>query len=373
MKKIYILFAIFTLLMGVSFVFMQNKTVCAESPQDIVILAYDKNDHLFESNIFANNSFVLDYSAMEDDFVVTFKSNAVSGAAQWYKNNEAIPFKNEYLFTLYKNTNDASQLILVGDSKYSFSLTDESGTNSIDISFRVTDTTDSRALLFTTNFPTTDITADSPKVTLSALLPTTKPHSTYFYLKTPNSNEFIKISKEPSDTCEFRPSEIINSSSGFGTYSFMAISTENISNSKVKTHYSKVINYTASVGVIDMEQISINQTVVKNTKARVEAFLFSLSGANNINTNLVYWYVGNTLMGTGADFIYESPSTEPYRITAKYAISSDNLQELDSVRVEPQTTGTGLLLLYVGIGVAFVSILFTITLVITNKRRDNAW
>ena len=373
MKKFIFIFIIFTFICSF-FVFKEINSVYADNnqPNNISVFALDKDDQPLDTSIFYNNVLSVDYASLDDDFKVTFVTNAISGAAQWKKNDVAMEYQNEYQLTLYKTTSNKLQLILVGETRYSFVLIEDGEEQSIDIIVRITDETDARKIIFNTTLNPQQISNNTPTIYFTALLPSTKSHTITYYVKTPNANEYRAL-QSSSNVYEFNPSKFINSKNGYGLYSFMAMSVETLSSIKTKIHYSQTFNYTASVDTIDVERITISSEIVQNTRARVEACKFTLNNANNIDYNLVHWYIGEKLYCVGSSFVYEPVSTDAYRVVAKYATSSDILTELDSLRIEPQTTGTNLLILYVGIGVAVISLFFAISIIITNKRRDIAW
>lgn len=373
MKKICVLTAIFAFLLCSGLLLLNKKDAAAE-PASISITALDKNGNAFDNTVFNNNVLSIDYADMDDNFKVTFRTNATSGAAQWKKDNVALSFQNEYELSLFKTTSNAEQLLLVGDSKYTFLLSNGADTMSVDVNVKITDKTSIRKLLFFSTLSIEEITHNSPAITLKALLPTTKPYTVTYFIKTPNSNEYIPQESTTANTFVFTPSTMINSNNGYGTYGFMASAVENVSNRDTLLHHSNAISYKAKLDSIDIADVTIEYTVIENTRARVEAGKFILAGIDDLDISLIQWYVGdNILCGVGAEFIYEPTNTDPYRVIAKYATSDQALTKLAEIKIEPQTTGTSLLILYVAGGIAIISIFFTISIIITNKRRDVAW
>ena len=369
MKKITFLFAVFLLFSGINMALVNSLNSYADSPGQISITAYDKNNHQLENTVFANNTLSLDYGNLEDDFRVTFRTNATNGIAQWKRNDVSLNLP-EYQLTLYKNTTNELQLLLVGDCKYTFVLSNGQDEQSVDINVRITDLQEARKVLFVSSLTPQTISENTPEINFTALLPTTKSYSVTYYVKTPNSNDYALMTG-----ASFNPENMVNGINGFGTYSFMAVAEESVSKTKTKIHYSNAINYSTSEITIDVDRITIVSEIVENTRARVEASRFSLTGASNLNYDLVQWYIGDsaTPSAVGREFVYEPNTTDAYKVTAKYATTKEALTELDSVRIEPQATGTNLLILYVSAGVIGLSVIFAITIIITNKRRDIAW
>lgn len=367
MKKTFFIFSLFLGIFGAFFMLQSNPCAYADNETISVVARNGYGQTL----TLTNNSFFTDYGSLEDDFSITLDAQVTSGIMQWKKGN--VVLSNEKSLTLYKSTQNTDNLLLVGNTIYTFTVTSEEHTSEVRVQISVTDNDNSMDLIFSRdNESVTTVTKASPSITFKSILPTAKSHTINFYLKVPNQSEYSIVSENTS-TYTFDPSKVLNNENGFGNYCVMAVATEKISSSETKTYYSDVVLFSYTEALPDFTPIKIKSEIVKNTKARVEANKFTLEDADALNTNFIQWYVGDTLQCVGKSFIYEPKSTDLYRVTAKYATSESLLIEIDSVRIQPNPTGTDILILYIAGIVVAISIVFGISIYIFNKKRDVVW
>lgn len=322
-----------------------------------------------------------DYSSFGTDGSIIFTGQAVatgeensSTLAYEWKTSSGEVLTNSSSLILYKKAQTQEQpLIMIGETKYVLTITNsqDSSYSQIVVTTKITDTSSSCKLL--TYAPTipAEVNSSSDNLSFSAKLPIVNGSVINWYLKTPNSSSFNLV-KSNVENYVFTTSSIVNNLNGFGTYKLMAIAY----NKNTKNYYYSEtfkINGAETAKTVIQTDYTINIKKVDNTKANIEAFHYTLNNSANLNEENIFWYINSTRMHTGASFTYEPLNTEAYKIIAKYQKADGTLIELSNIKQEPATTGTYILIIYIGIAVVILSAILATSIIITNKKRDVVW
>lgn len=266
--------------------------------------------------------------------------------------------------------------IMVGDSTYTITIINsETGESSLkNVLIRITDrnmitSIQSHAI---GNFDN-PLTISSDPITFFAKLPIINGIETTWYIKTPNSTSYRPICNE--EKFIFEPSQILSSENGYGDYKLFAVALNTATSQK---HYSQT--YTVKTVAPKISQnvagYSITSKVVDNSRANIEGFKYTLNTTANLDAKNIYWYVSvNDVMvktSTGDVFVYEPTTTTSFKVEAKYK-TAEGLITLASHKESPQVTGTHILIISVLVGVAILSVILTISIKVTNKKRDVVW
>lgn len=326
------------------------------------------------------NTLLEDYSTFGTNGSLIFTGQAVANgkanstlAYEWKTPSGAV-LTNSSSLILYKNAENPEQpLIMIGETKYVLTITNtqDNSFSQIVVTTKITDTSSTCQLLTYTPTIPAEVNSLSDNLSFSAKLPIVNGTTINWYLKTPNSSSF-NIVKSNVENYVFTTSSIINNANGFGTYKLMAIAyNKNTKNS----YYSKTIeiNGVETAKTIVQADYTINVKKVDNTKANIEAFYYTLSNSTNLNEQNIFWYINSTRMHSGSSFTYEPLNTDAYKIIVKYQKADGTLIELSNLKQEPATTGTYILIIYIGVAVVILSTILAISIIITNKKRDVVW
>jgi len=385
MKKLHF-FAIF-LLIATVFTFCPKQIAYGElSGYTINIfakVATSQSGNYTDSENFnaVTNTLSDDYSSFGTDGSIIFTGQAVatgeensSTLAYEWKTSSGEVLTNSSSLILYKKAQTQEQpLIMIGETKYVLTITNsqDSSYSQIVVTTKITDTSSTCQLLTYTPTIPAEVNSLSDNLSFSAKLPIVNGTTINWYLKTPNSSSF-NIVKSNVENYVFTTSSIINNANGFGTYKLMAIAyNKNTKNS----YYSKTIeiNGVETAKTIVQSDYTINVKKVDNTKANIEAFYYTLSNSTNLNEQNIFWYINSTRMHSGSSFTYEPLNTDAYKIIVKYQKADGTLIELSNLKQEPATTGTYILIIYIGVAVVILSTILAISIIITNKKRDVVW
>lgn len=295
---------------------------------------------------------------------------------QW-KNSNGFVLSNSAELILHKKIESMSnEPIMVGDSTYTVTIINSDGESAEkSILVRISDNKLlSTIQSFAINEIPESITNSSSALSFYAKLPVVSGVTTTWQIKTPNATSYRDIATTEKFT--FDPSQMLTPENGYGEYRLFAIAHDSKTS---KTYYSKTFTINASAPELgaNTSAYTISSTVVDNSKANIEAFKFTLSTTANLNVDNIYWYVSeNDVLvktSTGDFFVYEPTTTDAFKVVAKYKTPSNNLIELASYRGSPQVTGTHILIIYIVVAVAVLSIILAISIKITNKKRDVVW
>lgn len=329
----------------------------------------------------ATSVFAADYSDIANAGSITFigKEVAIGEEAtsktftyKWQSASGQI-MSNSSNLTLYKTATEYdTPLIAVGETRYKLTITDESN-NILEkaISVRITDTYNSCSLCTFDPIIPAEINSSSTPLVFGAKLPIVNGTSINWYLKTSKSTNYVLMAAN-KEQFVLDPSSTINNQNGFGTYQIIAIAYNK--NTK-QYYYSKTysLNTIERSTSIDQSQFKIVSNVVNNTKAKIEAFSYSIENSENLNVENIIWYLNDIRVGTGETFTYEPTTTDAYKISAKYKKSDNAIVEIGTLREVPGATGTLELILWILAGVAVLSAIFAASIIITNKKRDVVW
>ena len=382
MKKINIFLLI--LLIFSCFIVFNNKNTFAENNYTIKIST--NAIHNTEQTNLAEGKFEADYTSNN---IISFVAKAYDGEQEllgldlnytWYDiTNEENPIMLSTTDTLTLDktyTTSGTHIIYVGEKSYQVKV---SGPNISDFSFNltvnITDTTN-QIIITSLNKPLGVnqygeyiIAKNTEYFEINALIATKSKVDTTinWFLKTPNSSSFVLIAEGP--TCPLSPNNIISSANGYGTYKIYAgAQTSSV------FYSSKMITFKATASNLNQSQTyNISSKTIDNSKAEVEAFVFTLSNASmeGIDFSKIIWYINNQKFASGESFTYEPTSNETFIVEAKYQGAS--LTPLALLETTPKSTGTLKLILIIAGVVAILTTIFGISVKVLNKRRDVIW
>lgn len=386
MKK-YAIFCLFSLILCVSPFILQNKVYAELVGYTINIssqIANDNSGQYVDTDKFnsATNTFTADYSYFIETGSISFIGSATASEEtttqpsftyEW-KNSAGDLLTNSSNLVLYKNaTTTAQSLILIGETKYVFTIKNTADNSSEQkvITVKITDSSNTCDLhMFIPTIPA-EVSNASSELKFSAKLPIVNGSVVNWYLKTPNGSAYNLVQAN-SEEYSFLPSELVNNKNGFGTYKIMAIGY----NKNTKTYYYSTdyeITGTEATKNLVTSDYTIAVRVIDNTRANVEAYEYSLTNSSNLNCENIVWYINNIKYATGGTFIYEPSDTDAYKVVAKYKKTDGTITEIATHRQEPNATGTEQLIIYIAVAVAVLSAIFATSIIITNKKRDVVW
>ena len=390
MKKIAI-FSVFLLILSFSVLIFPNSTY-AKIDNYTISITCDVQGALSDSYTFSANKFTADYSIFADNGSITFTASAVSNLEnpeddqieyQWLNSDKKVISESENLI-LYKSI---SALNLDGQIIQTDYRTTQSNYQSVYVLVVLNKTknqkdeilvsvsiSDENKLLemqsLSSNIPAT-VYNQSEDISFYAIVPTLANNEVNWFIKYPNSTSFELMAS--GNKCVFSPSALINPKIGYGEFKVIAICK-----TSSKTFYSKTytINSQPSAFVYDGPgSIAILNTKIENSKAKIEAFVYSLSKTTNMDYSNIYWYINGESVAVGDSFVYEPTSTDKYKVSVKYKDPNTGVlsEILDSHDEAPQTTDTHILILAILACVAVLSGILAISIVVTNKKRDVVW
>lgn len=379
MKKLQF-FIIFAIFLSFSFVFFNVKTIKADGDYTIkittdAVCTKDTNLDLNYFNIGYSQNDIIQFSAEVFEGDTELDSNDLTYKWSVF-GTETIVCTNS-VFTLKKEFSENSQeIIMLGEKKYTLNISGTNFNKDVHFSIDVVDDASHEIILTKISRPleTNDqgayvVTNKTSKFTIQALLAKTKVDCTInWYLKTPNSSSYDMVVLNGDFIVD--PSKIITSENGFGTYKIYASAQ---SSSVLFT--SKTICLEAVAGELstDLVKYKITKTVIKNSKAELEAFKFTLDNANEdgLDYNRIVWYLNNQKVAIGQNFSYEPTTSESFVVSVQY--QNANLVFLDETQTTPHATGTLKFVLYIAGAVAVLSAIFAISVKRLNKKRDVIW
>ena len=280
------------------------------------------------------------------------------------------------MLTLNKSySSSGSHLIYVGTKHYQVKISgDGIQEYSINLSVDISDT--SNQIIVTSISQPLGVNQDgdylisqkTPAFEAEAILSKLKVDSTInWFLKTPNSSTYTLIAEGP--ICPITPSSLVSSTNGYGEYKLYAGAQ-----SSSILYSSPIITFKAPAGDLNQNlAYSITSKTVDNSKAEVEAFIFTLENAasDGIDFSKIIWYINNQKYASGESFTYEPTNNETFVVEAKY--QSASLTSLATLETTPKSTGTLKMVLIIGGVIAVLSIIFAISVKTLNKRRDVIW
>lgn len=386
MKK-YTIFCLFLLTLCVMPYIFQNDVYAELTGYTINItsqIANDDSGQYIDTDKFnsATNTFTADYSDFIETGSISFVGSAVASEEttvvpaftyEW-KNSAGDVLTNSANLVLYKNASTTAQsLILIGETKYVFTITNTTDNSSEQkvITVKITDSNNACDLhMFLPTVPA-EVTNASSELKFSAKLPIVNGSAINWYLKTPNGTAYNLVQSN-SEEYLFRPSAVVNNKNGFGTYKVMAIGyNKNTKSYYYSTDY-EIIGTEATKNLVTSDY-TIAVRVIDNTRANIEAYEYSLTNSSNLNCENIVWYINNIKYATGSTFIYEPSDTDAYKVVAKYKRTDGTITEIATHRQEPNATGTEQLIIYIVVAVAILSAIFAVSIIVTNKKRDVVW
>lgn len=385
MKKI-VFFCLFLLTIAISIPAMPQKASADIAGYSISFSAKIYNDstgQYLDASGFnsATSVFTADYSDFLGNSSITFTGKEVPSdqnpssktfVYKWQSATGKVVSHSANL-TLYKTSNwFDTQLISFGETRYKLTITDEQG-NTLEkaISVRITDNLNACKLFTYDPIIPAEVNSLSEPLEFSAKLPIVNGTSINWYVKKPNSANYI-LAETNKEQFVFDPAVMVNNQNGFGEYQVLAIAQNK--NTK-KYYYSKTyfINAVEKATSINQEEYKIISKVINNTKAKIEAFKYSIQNSENLNVENIYWYLNDVRVATGETFTYEPTTTDVYKIIAKYKKSDNAIVEIGTHRETPNATGTlELILVLLACGVV-LSAIFATSIIVTNKKRDVIW
>lgn len=381
MRKIN--YFILILLIFSCFFIFDYKNTGAEGDYSIQIstnAVYDTEQTNLEKYIF--------YADYTSNNTITFVATAFNGSEalantdltySWYDvTNKEHPVLLSSINTLTLDktyTSDGAHLIYVGEKTYQIKVSGYGIEDfSVNLSVFITDTTNQIIVtslsspLGVNQYGNYLISKSTNSFEVNAILSKLKVDTTInWFLKAPNSSSYQLFAEGP--TCPILPYSLISNTNGFGEYKLFAGAQ-----SSSILYTSPMIIFKATAGDLN-ENLTYNivSKTINNTKAEVEAFTFTLENAitDGIDSSKIIWYVNNQKYATGESFTYEPTNNETFTVEAKY--QSASLTSLATLETTPKSTGTlKIVLIVVGV-VAFLSIIFAISVRTLNKRRDVIW
>ena len=290
---------------------------------------------------------------------------------------EVLGYTNEIV--LYRDLNEAKNLNLLvqaGNSRVSLIVTINNIPTQYDINLLISDTSNTVSLqTYCSGNLNGTIYKNSPEITFNAIIPTTTTSNISWYIKTPQETKYNFVTN--ASTYTFKPSEVLNKYNGYGTYNVMAIGTLG-----QKTFYSQIytINSKQNSLVLGPGHVTIKSTETQNTMASVQAFTYSLSSSTivveDLDFNNIYWYINNVKVATGETYTYEPTTTDKFSVSVKYydgVTPLSSTQVIAKIEQSPRNTGTYIYILAIVGIVAILSGILTISIIISNKKRDVVW
>ena len=369
MKKTYILL-IFLLFFSV--VALTNvKNAYADGPTTFDVV-FTSNKEGFNT---INNTLTFDYAELTSgtSFVTitaSVNNHEIDEFDFEWKNESAEILSETEELQLDKTNDDKKYLIMVGESKFTLTISPKNSTVKQQkiVVIKVTDNNEKCKMFISRDNSQTNINASTAEINISAILPITAKHTINWYVKTPISNTYSLALAKSSDFV-FDPKVYITPDNGFGYYNIIATATD----SKNKVYYSSTIKYNAVPERSDVDIIyEIVSQKAKNTRANVQATTYTLSSLKGLDPTYIFWYVNDVRMCSGAAMTYEPDKTDEYVVTAKYQ-QGTSLFVLATVTTKPLPTNIHVYVLC-GVGVLLaITGIFAASIIITNKKRDVVW
>ena len=389
MKKITI-FSIFLLILSFSAILFPEQTYAKIDNYTISINCQVQN---FSSNeyTFNANKFVADYSIIKEDGFISFTASAINNIEgeqkdvieyQWLNSERKVISDNQNL-KLYKSLSQLDldrQIIKTNftnkqtsrESIYVLVVVNKTKNqkDEIPVTVSITDTNNELKMQTLSSDIPEKVYSHSEDIDFYAIMPTVATNEISWFVKQPGSTSYEL--KATGNMFTFSPTKMIDPNVADGEYKIVALCK-----TTSKTYYSKVHTINASTLTFEnpgLGAISILNAKVQNSRAKIEAFRYSLSNTENMNYSNIYWYVNGVRVASGASFVYEPITTEKYKVTVKYNDPIKGLSDiLDSHDETPENTDTYILILAVIGAVIVLSGILAASIIVTNKKRDVVW
>lgn len=385
MKKILIfsLFLLSLVFCSVPATSSANAEIAGFSASISAKVANSSANQFTETDKFSTltNTFNADYAYFIDSGAICFSASltpdgdnnaSIMPVYEWKTSSGTIVSTSSDLVLKKTISSPTDPMIIIGESRYVCTITNlaDGSFEEVGVTVKITDSNTCKMQTFSSNIPES-VTKLNSILSFFAKLPIASGTTINWYLKTPNSTEFSLVLSN-SETFDFEPASLINAQNGYGKYQIMAIGNNKNTN---QYYYGKIYSIFGTTPNPDFAETkyNISSKIVENTKANIEAFKYTLTNIQNLNPDQIYWYINNTRMSSGTTFTYEPQATDAYKIIAKYKNDDGTIIELDTIKQEPKVTGTYILFIYIGAGVLALTIIFSISIIVTNKKRDVVW
>ena len=379
MKKI-VFFSIFLLILSFSVTLIGNNAYAEISDYSFTISCLEQTSqnsgYVSTSNFNSQtNTYWAEYSTFLKGASVFFTVSETSGETnnsnyfsyQWASSSGTIlsTTKELILYRDFSIQEPDRPLLKVGETKFILQITNQTNqeTKETVLTVAISDNNSSLAMQTNSSNIPSSINSSSEEINFYATIPTTATTKISWYIKSPNSSSFSKVSSQ-SNFC-FAPNNYINQASGYGSYKVMAIGK-----TSQKTYYSNVYTINAKPEVLTFGAgiYSIKYKKITNSKTNIEAFEYTINNTNNMISEYLCWYVNGTKICNGFSLKYEPTTTDEFKVVARY-----NGQEVASRVETPKPTDTYILYIILGASVIVLVTILVLSIKITNRKRDVVW
>lgn len=392
MKKIHIL-GLFLLIFSFFAVFFPNTTHAEiegyNAKVECLVSAIEADDPTETSSYnAATRTLTMDYSEFLNGGIIKLTASLVSEQENenldavvspiycWTIDKVIVSQSNTLEFVSnYNIDNIAKQQIRIGSTRVLLTISDatSTGQTTTDVTINITDNNSKLSMKIANSEYPNALDNEVTDLHFFANIPTTSKLVSYTWqLKTPKGTTYLTASTTYSYT--FSRMAMLGSY-GYGEYKLIAIGRDEKTDT---TYYSKIF----SLNIIPNSKLEItpetHQLViqqVENSLTNIEAFKYTLTSADNLIPENIYWYINGYKVATGLTFIYEPTTRAEYKLAVKYLANENGvpLELVEQLKVNPKTTGMEYMYITIGTVVAVLSVILFISIKVSNKKRDVIW